>query len=812
MRSLYKKLHISILVILMTMSVQVNAAPGNAIVRWWEGTQNFISDTLGWGGRSKAASQADSEIDNLITDPDQLGKNGDDSRAVADGLRASYKADESILKAVGATDYTRKFLEAQRAFHGREEELRQIVSRLMNTKTGHALVIGEAGSGKTSIVRRVALYLLNANPQVPMLENPRFIEIDVNNIVSGTTFRGELEEKVRVLMEYLNQLAEKQPVIVYFDEAHQIMGAGRTSDGSNGVAEQIKPIMTNPRPEGRIHFIFSTTTKEAKHFETDEALQRRLGEPIRLTSPDKDTAIAMIQNSKTSYELEYGVRFSPEAIATFVQSAEKYLPRFVNPDPSLNMMLEAATHALLERVQPAELTRLQAQLTIAKGQLSGLANNTTAVAVRRSNQLRREIGSLENQIAQFQATRTTSAGDIALYNQLRKAGSEISAMKKRLAEMKETLGENVSTTELNDFIGRNANDDLNKAIDELEYQLEQAKAAQLALLAQAPEIGVDEALAAVARYTGRNVDVIRRDIPAINRMLQTQLPRTVPGQARALNRMGQAMAPGLAGLNPKRPSAVITVVDSTDQLKEVAEQMDTLVFGARNAARETEMKTWVLDLSRNQINWVQVAEGLARRPQRVIAFANVEHADVTVQQQLEEIARTGKLNIGTGTDARMLRFNDSVLLFHFGSFPDNVNLPLDNEHAQHNFLSVFNSMEGNEAIRPFTEAILQSSDTVAHLAMPSDKDLGLILRRRLKDIDASLKETLRVSNPVELKISRRAARALAERAGSIHNIDGVLRRDVLQPLHQYLSNGSIQGGEIIAIHWDGNNIVFNVTR
>lgn len=224
---------------------------------------------------------------------------------------------------------------------GRREELLKVIRTLSRNMKNNPLLIGDAGVGKTAVVRGLALRMAQGNI-APMLQGKRLVEIPVAGLVAGTKYRGQFEERI---MGILKEAGEADNVILFMDEIHTVVGAG-SAEGSLDAANIMKP----PLSKGEISCIGATTMNEyRKHIEKDPALERRF-QPIMVEEPSQEETLEILQGLKERLEGHHGVQIEPSALRAAVRLSARYLPDRRLPDKALDIMDEACANVRIDGV------------------------------------------------------------------------------------------------------------------------------------------------------------------------------------------------------------------------------------------------------------------------------------------------------------------------------------------------------------------------------------------------------------------------------------------------------------------------------
>ena len=222
---------------------------------------------------------------------------------------------------------------------GRETEVRAVLKTLVRRLKANPLLLGEPGVGKTAIVEAVARRI--ASDDAPArLKGKRLIELSIGSLVAGTKYRGTLEERLK---EIVKEARDNPGIIIFIDEIHTLVGAGRTEGGALDAANMLKPALAR----GEITVIGATTQAEyRKHFENDSALERRF-QPIEVVEPTADASVRLLQALAERYEAHHGVSVAPEALRACVDLAVRFVPERRLPDKALDLLDEACSEASL---------------------------------------------------------------------------------------------------------------------------------------------------------------------------------------------------------------------------------------------------------------------------------------------------------------------------------------------------------------------------------------------------------------------------------------------------------------------------------
>jgi ATP-dependent Clp protease ATP-binding subunit ClpC len=237
---------------------------------------------------------------------------------------------------------------------GRQDEIERVLQILSRRTKNNPVLIGEAGVGKTAIVEGLAQRIVGA--EVPdNLLNRRVIALDLGSLVAGTKYRGQFEERLKVVMKEIVQAGN---VIIFIDELHTLVGAG-AAEGSIDASNMLKPALSR----GEIQCIGATTLDEyRKHIEKDGALKRRF-QPIFVQQPSIEETIRIIQGLRDRYETHHGVEITEEAIAEAVKLSDRYITDRFFPDKAIDVIDETGSRAKLQAYAlPVDLRAMEQEL------------------------------------------------------------------------------------------------------------------------------------------------------------------------------------------------------------------------------------------------------------------------------------------------------------------------------------------------------------------------------------------------------------------------------------------------------------------
>ena len=287
---------------------------------------------------------------------------------------------------------------------GREREIRRIAQILSRRKKNNPIIIGEPGCGKTAIVEGLAMKIHEGDCPRNLMDK-RIVLLDMTSIVAGTKYRGQFEERLKVIIE---ELRENPNIVVFIDEIHTIVGAGNAS-GSLDASNIFKPALAR----GEIQCIGATTLDEYRtNFEKDGALERRF-QKIIVDAPSKAETLIIIQNVKFKYEEYHKVNYSDEVLELCVNLADRYITDREFPDKAFDIIDEVGARSQVEIKLPESIEKLKSQAALIKEEkISVVKKQDYEQAAELRDKERKIIAKLNLEKKKFEEELSTHKRDI----------------------------------------------------------------------------------------------------------------------------------------------------------------------------------------------------------------------------------------------------------------------------------------------------------------------------------------------------------------------------------------------------------------
>ena len=536
---------------------------------------------------------------------------------------------------------------------GRDTEIRDVIRILSRKTKNNPVLVGEPGVGKTAIVEGLAQRIVRGDVPEGLRERVVF-SLDMTALMAGAMYRGQFEERLKAVLKKIKESEGK--IILFIDEIHTIVGAGKT-EGSSDAGNMLKPMLAR----GELHCVGATTLDEyRKYMEKDAALERRF-QPVTVDPPSEEDTVSILRGIKERFEKYHNVHIRDEALVGAVALSSRYIQDRFLPDKAIDLLDEACARIRTEMDScPQELDEISRHVRRLEIEEIALKKEKDAASRKRLEELQGELKELK----------VKSESMTARWKDEKRALEEVRRVRTQLDEERNRYenalmrGDNETAARLKYGV-----------IPELEKKLKaheenMRKDGQEALLRE--EVTADEIAEVVSRWSGipvaKLVEGEREKLMRLGEILH----RRVVGQNKAVDAVADAVLRSRAGIrNRARPMGAFLFLGPTGVGKtELAKALAQELFDDENAMVRLDMSEYMEKFAVSRLvgappgyvgfeDGGQLTEAVRRKPYSVVLLDEIEKAHPDVFNMLLQVLDDGRL---TDSHGRTVSFRNTVVI------------------------------------------------------------------------------------------------------------------------------------------------------
>ena len=672
---------------------------------------------------------------------------------------------------------------------GRDEEIRRVLQILSRRTKNNPILVGEPGVGKTAISEGIAQKIVDGD--VPEnLKSRKIYSLDLGALIAGAKYQGEFEERLKgVVKEVVDSEGE---VILFIDEIHTLVGAGRTS-GAMDASNILKPALAR----GELRTIGSTTLDEyQKYFETDKALERRF-QMVMVDEPSPAASISIMRGLKERYENHHKVRIEDDALIAAVELSHRYITNRFLPDKAIDLVDEAASKLRLEMNSvPEPIAELESRIRQLEIEREAIKREGVSLKV---DKIKEELKALN---AERDDLRKRWDEEKGILSELQHQRQKIEDYRIE-AHNAERTGDYGKVAEIR--YGKMA--EAQKKIDELTAR---QAAIKDPIITEA--VTPEDIAEVVAKWTGIPVRrMLESEREKLLRM-EAELHKRVVGQDMAIEAVADAVRRSRAGLqNEKRPIGSFLFMGTTGVGKtELAKALAEFLFNDENMMTRIDMSEYQERHSVSRLvgappGYVgydeggQLTEAVRRKPYSVVLLDEIEKAHPDVFNTLLQVLDDGRL---TDNKGRTVDFKNTILIMTSNVGADIIqtfmeHLPVEGEERQTMLADCRNEVLEvlKRTVRP---EFLNRIDEVIMFEPLSQNDIREILRMQMRDLQTKLSE-----NGVTVEFTREFEDYMStkgyEPAYGARPIKRLMQKELINILAKSILDGHVRRDSVIMI-------------
>jgi len=629
---------------------------------------------------------------------------------------------------------------------GRDGEIRSVIRILSRKTKNNPVLIGEPGVGKTAIVEGLAHRIVRGD--VPEgLKDRTIFALDMTSLMAGAKYRGEFEERLKAVLHEIKSSDGR--IIMFIDELHTIVGAGRT-EGSTDAGNMLKPMLAR----GELHCIGATTLDEyRKHMEKDAALERRF-QPIVVDAPTVEDTISILRGLKERFEVHHGVRIQDAALVSAAVLSDRYISDRFLPDKAIDLMDEACASIRTEiDSMPAELDEITRRVMRMEIEETALKKEKDKVSKERLDALRKDLADLKAEADAMKAQ----------WEKEKRAIEQVRELRGRIEETRRESEQAERAYDLEKVakLRHGVIPQLERELAGHEKVMKNGKGS-VSLLRE--EVSEEEIAEVVSRWAGIPLTRLLEGEREKLLKLEEVLHERVVGQDEAVRAVADAVLRARAGIqNPNRPIGSFLFLGPTGVGKtELARTLAQSLFDSENNMVRIDMSEYMEKHTVSRLVGAppgyigyeeggQLTEAVRRKPYSVVLLDEIEKAHHDVFNVLLQILGDGRL---TDSHGRTVNFKNTIVIM-----TSNIGSPhlLEGIDARGRITEGARRVVMDELRRGFRPEFLNRVDEVVLFKPLTQEEMTRIVELQVRDLGKRLAIqglTLDMTKPAEEHIAR----------------------------------------------------------